>query len=112
VAFEVITRLEAGSFALFAVADSVAASSLTVRPAPRDVRSNLYQREIGAQVLLTGPWQAQSRSWAVLSDSTLDGIIVGLNRIYSLGSIAGSPAIAGGTLYVGSTKGILYAIGS
>ncbi len=46
------------------------------------------------------------------SDSTLDGIIVGLDRIYSLGSIAGTPSIAGGVLYVGSTEGILYAIGS
>lgn len=46
------------------------------------------------------------------SDSTLDGIIVGLDRIYSLGSIAGSPAIVAGVLYVGSTEGTLYAIGS
>ncbi|HET6275614.1 MAG TPA: PQQ-binding-like beta-propeller repeat protein [Candidatus Cybelea sp.] len=46
------------------------------------------------------------------SDSTLDGVIVGLDRIYSLGSIAGSPSIVGGVLYVGSTEGILYAIGA
>jgi outer membrane protein assembly factor BamB len=44
-------------------------------------------------------------------DSTLDGTIVGLNAIYKLGSIAGSPAIAGGTLFIGSTEGTLYAIG-
>ncbi|MGC1380019.1 MAG: PQQ-binding-like beta-propeller repeat protein, partial [Candidatus Baltobacteraceae bacterium] len=44
------------------------------------------------------------------SDSTLDGTIVGLNRIYGLGSIAGSPAIDAGTLFIGSTEGTLYAI--
>lgn len=43
-------------------------------------------------------------------DSTLDGTIVGLDAIYQLGSIAGSPAIANATLYIGSTEGTLYAI--
>jgi len=44
------------------------------------------------------------------ADPTLDGIIVGLSRIYQLGSIAASPVIANGVLYVGSTEGTLYAI--
>jgi outer membrane protein assembly factor BamB len=44
------------------------------------------------------------------SDPTLDGIITGLSRVYALGSIAASPAIANGVLYVGSTEGTLYAI--
>lgn len=43
-------------------------------------------------------------------DSTLDGITVGLSRIYELGSLPGSPAIADGTLYIGDTNGVLYAI--
>ncbi len=43
-------------------------------------------------------------------DSTLDATIVGLHAIYALGSIVGSPAIAGGTLFIGSTEGTLYAI--
>jgi eukaryotic-like serine/threonine-protein kinase len=43
-------------------------------------------------------------------DTTLDAIFLGLARIYALGSIAGSPAIAGGVLFVGSTDGTLYAI--
>jgi hypothetical protein len=30
--------------------------------------------------------------------------------VYALGSIAASPAIANGVLYVGSTEGTLYAI--
>lgn len=48
---------------------------------------------------------------AAYPDGTLDGVIVGLSRIYSLGSIVGSPAIAGGVLFVGSTDGTLYALG-
>ncbi|HEU5478572.1 MAG TPA: PQQ-binding-like beta-propeller repeat protein [Candidatus Tumulicola sp.] len=43
-------------------------------------------------------------------DETYEGIVVGLNRIYSLGSIPGSPALAGGVLFVGSTDGTLYAV--
>lgn len=44
------------------------------------------------------------------TDFTLDGVIVGLDRIYALGSIVGSPVLANGVLYVGSTDGTLYAI--
>jgi outer membrane protein assembly factor BamB len=47
---------------------------------------------------------------AIYPDGTLDGVIVGLSRIYSLGSIVGSPAIAGGVLFVGSADGTLYAL--
>lgn len=43
-------------------------------------------------------------------DSTLDGTIVGLSRIYQLGSLVGSPTLADGTLYIGSTEGTLYAL--
>ena len=46
----------------------------------------------------------------IYADPTLDGVIVGLSKVYSLGSIAGTPAIAGGVLFVGSTDGTLYAI--
>ncbi|HKE37874.1 MAG TPA: PQQ-binding-like beta-propeller repeat protein [Candidatus Baltobacteraceae bacterium] len=44
------------------------------------------------------------------TDPTLDGIMVGLNRVYGLGSIAASATISGGVLFVGSTEGTLYAI--
>jgi outer membrane protein assembly factor BamB len=47
---------------------------------------------------------------AMYPDGTLDGIFVGLSRIYALGSIPGTPAIDAGTLFVGSTDGTLYAI--
>ena len=43
-------------------------------------------------------------------DNTLDGTIVGRERMFSLGSILSSPAIAGGVLYVGSTDGNVYAL--
>ncbi len=47
---------------------------------------------------------------AYYADPTLDGTMVALNAIYGLGSIAGSPATANGTLFIGSTDGTLYAI--
>jgi outer membrane protein assembly factor BamB len=44
-------------------------------------------------------------------DGTFEGTVVGLDRIYALGSIVGSPAIADGVLFIGSTDGTLYALG-
>ncbi len=41
---------------------------------------------------------------------TLDGVIVGLNAVYDLGSIVGSPSIADGVLYIGAADGVLYAV--
>lgn len=43
-------------------------------------------------------------------DFTLDGMIIGMDRMFSLGSILSSPVVADGILYVGSTDGNLYAI--
>jgi outer membrane protein assembly factor BamB len=43
-------------------------------------------------------------------DFTLEGMFVGLDRMFSLGSILSSPVVADGVLYVGSTDGNLYAI--
>jgi outer membrane protein assembly factor BamB len=37
-------------------------------------------------------------------------MFVGLERMFTLGSILSSPVIADGTLYVGSTDGNLYAL--
>jgi len=45
------------------------------------------------------------------ASNTLQGVTAGLERVYALGSIVGSPAIVDGTLYVGSADGNLYAIG-
>jgi len=47
---------------------------------------------------------------AIYPDSTLDGIIVGLERMYSLGSVVSSPVVANGVVYFGSTDGHLYAV--
>jgi outer membrane protein assembly factor BamB len=44
------------------------------------------------------------------SEFTLDGVFVALERIYALGSIPGSPVVANGLLFIGSTDGTLYAI--
>ncbi len=44
------------------------------------------------------------------ADGTFEGIVVGVNKIFSVGSIAGSPALADGVLFIGSTDGTLYAV--
>jgi len=47
---------------------------------------------------------------AMYPDATLDGFFVGLERMYSLGSILSSPVLEDGLLYVGSTDGRVYAL--
>lgn len=49
-------------------------------------------------------------SRALYSDFTLEAVIVGLDRMYSLGSILSSPVVADGVLYTGSTDGNVYAL--
>jgi len=46
----------------------------------------------------------------VYPDSTLDGIIIGLERMFSLGSILSSPVVADGVVFVGSIDGHIYAL--
>jgi len=55
---------------------------------------------------------AQGRiiSSALYPDITLDGMIIGLDRMFSLGSILSSPVVADGVVYFGSTDGNLYAV--
>lgn len=55
---------------------------------------------------------AQGRiiSSALYPDNTLDGMIIGLDRMFSLGSILSSPVVADGVVYFGSTDGHLYAL--
>lgn len=43
-------------------------------------------------------------------DWTLDGMMVGVRTMFTVGSILSSPVIAEGVLYVGSTDGTLYAL--
>lgn len=47
---------------------------------------------------------------ALYDDFTLDGMVVGMERMESLGSILSSPTVADGVVYVGSTDGNLYAL--
>jgi outer membrane protein assembly factor BamB len=44
------------------------------------------------------------------TERTLDGIMVGLDRMFSMGSIISSPVLRNGVLYVGSADGNLYAL--
>jgi len=47
---------------------------------------------------------------AIYQSGTLDGIIVGLDRMSTLGSVFSSPIVADGVVYFGSTDGNLYAV--
>jgi outer membrane protein assembly factor BamB len=47
---------------------------------------------------------------ALYPDGTLDGMVIGLDRMFSLGSILSSPAVTDGLVIVGSTDGNLYAL--
>jgi outer membrane protein assembly factor BamB len=46
----------------------------------------------------------------IFLDPTLDGILAGLSRVHSLGTIHSSPVISDGVVYFGSTDGNLYAV--
>jgi outer membrane protein assembly factor BamB len=54
--------------------------------------------------------QGKMNDAALYVDATLDGVIISLERMFSLGSILSSPVIADGVVYVGSTDGNLYAL--
>jgi eukaryotic-like serine/threonine-protein kinase len=47
---------------------------------------------------------------AISADRTLEGVIIGLQRLYSLGSVLSSPVIVDGVAYFGSTDSHLYAV--
>jgi len=47
---------------------------------------------------------------ALYPDRTLDGIIIGVHNMFTLGSFLSSPVVANGILYIGSTDGRLYAL--
>ena len=50
------------------------------------------------------------KSSALYPDFTLDGMIIGVHRMFTLGSILSSPVVMDGTLYVGSTDRNIYAL--
>src|SRR5690606_34891399 len=43
-------------------------------------------------------------------DRTLDGMMIGMRTMFTVGSILSSPVIVDGVLYVGSTDGHVYAL--
>lgn len=47
---------------------------------------------------------------ALYPDRTLDGLIIGIHRMFTVGSFLSSPSIVDGVLYVGSGDGQVYAI--
>lgn len=49
-------------------------------------------------------------SAALYPDSTLDGMIIGIDRMFSLGSVLSSPVVVDGVVYFGSTDGNVYAV--
>lgn len=50
------------------------------------------------------------RTGGMYPDRTLDGMMIGMRTMMTVGSILSSPTIVDGVLYVGSTDGQLYAI--
>lgn len=59
------------------------------------------------------PWvdsTGRFQSGRMYPDRTLDGMVMGMRTMYTVGSILSSPTIVDGVLYVGSTDGTLYAI--
>jgi outer membrane protein assembly factor BamB len=47
---------------------------------------------------------------ALYPEFTLDGMIIGLDRMFSLGSVLSSPVVVDGVVYFGSTDGNVYAV--
>ncbi|MEZ5318526.1 MAG: PQQ-binding-like beta-propeller repeat protein [Vicinamibacterales bacterium] len=47
---------------------------------------------------------------AIFTDRTLDSVVIGLDRQFTLGSVLSSPVIVDGVAYFGSTDGHLYAV--
>ena len=54
--------------------------------------------------------QGGFRSELMYPDRTLDGMMIGMRTMMTLGSVLSSPVIAGGVAYFGSTDGHLYAV--
>lgn len=50
------------------------------------------------------------KSAALYPDGTLDGMIIGMDRMFSLGSVLSSPVVVDGIVYFGSADGTVYAV--
>lgn len=52
----------------------------------------------------------QIRSRLLYPDATLDGMMIGMRTMMTLGSVLSSPMVADGVVYFGSTDGTVYAV--
>jgi outer membrane protein assembly factor BamB len=50
------------------------------------------------------------RTGLMYPDRTLDGMMIGMRTMMTLGSVLSSPVVADGVVYFGSTDGHLYAV--
>jgi outer membrane protein assembly factor BamB len=65
------------------------------------------RRENGPKYLTpSGGWNTN----ALYTDNTLDAMVVGISRMFSLGTFLSSPVMDRGVLYVGSADGYVYAL--
>ena len=53
---------------------------------------------------------AEGRLYGMYPDRTLDGMMIGMRTMMTLGSVLSSPVVANGVVYFGSTDGHLYAV--
>jgi outer membrane protein assembly factor BamB len=54
--------------------------------------------------------EGRFRSKLMYPDRTLDGMMIGMRTMMTLGSVLSSPVVAGGVVYFGSTDGQVYAV--
>lgn len=64
-------------------------------------RANLARWQDSTGVFQTG---------GMYPDRTLDGMMIGMRTMFTVGSVLSSPVVVDGVLYVGSTDGTLYAV--
>ncbi|HMU61310.1 MAG TPA: PQQ-binding-like beta-propeller repeat protein [Gemmatimonadales bacterium] len=60
-----------------------------------------------------GPYTGEDgvfRAGPMYPDRTLDGMMIGMRTMMTVGSVLSSPVVAGGVVYFGSTDGNLYAV--
>jgi outer membrane protein assembly factor BamB len=54
--------------------------------------------------------EGKFRGALMYPDNTLDGMMIGMRTMMTLGSVLSSPVVDGGVVYFGSTDGHLYAV--
>lgn len=97
----------AGNRVYYGTSDGfVQAVDLTRGSVVAQFQSDGSRANLAAWVDSTGRFQ----SGRMFPDRTLDGMVMGVRTMFTVGSILSSPAIVDGVLFVGSTDGTVYAI--